>query len=299
MGKNNQKIIIIGIVGLLILTSFLAVYFSLNMSEPKNPSKEPNISKEITRLKDTNTFFSLQNAINYFYDLREQNKTNELLELLNKEYINNHNITENNVLENINLDNESVSFNIEEVYYNANSDITYYFLKGYIVGESFLDAATYNDNKYFLVIVDIDNNYVVMPIENINNLETYAKNYNIENLEINNNSEFKMLKLDDKNKVFNYINKFTDLLYLDSNKAYNMLDNNTKGIYTSIDDFINNKNNIYQKLKVKFNYVEKEENENNIIYSLQTKDNEGNTISINIIEYFPYDYKIGFNFTNN
>ena len=304
MGKNNQKIMLIIIVSLLIITSILAIYFSFNTSTPSAPSedpssKEPVISKEITRLKDANTFFSLQNAMNYFYDLREQNSAKELLELLNEDYKYSHNITENNVLTNIVLDNESVSFNVEEAYYNADSDITYYFLKGYIIGESFLDAATYNDNIYFLIIVDVDDNYVVMPLNNINNLEEYAKNYQIENLDINNNSQFEIVKLDDKNKISNYINKFSDLMFLDSNKAYNMLDVKTKAVYPNIDDFNNNINNIYQNIKTKFNYFEKEEYEDNINYNVQTRDNDGNTISISIIEYYPYDYKIGFNFLDN
>ena len=225
--------------------------------------------------------------------------TRGILELLNEDYKYSHNITENNVLTNIVLDNESVSFNVEEAYYNADSDITYYFLKGYIIGESFLDVATYNDNIYFLIIVDVDDNYVVMPLNNINNLEEYAKNYQIENLEINNNSQFEIVKLDDKNKISNYINKFSDLMFLDSNKAYNMLDVKTKAVYPNIDDFNNNINNIYQNIKTKFNYFEKEEYEDNVNYNVQTRDNDGNTISISIIEYYPYDYKIGFNFLNN
>ncbi len=298
MKKDNSKILIIVIIILLVITSVIAVLLSLNSSS-NPPSKEPNISKEITRLSDVDTFFSVQNTINYFYDLREENKAKELLDLLNEEYVNNYNITENNVLEKIALYNESVSFNLEEAYYNANSDITYYFIKGYIVGESFADSATYNDNKYFLITVDMDNNYVVTPLENINNLEEYAKRYNIENIEINNTSEFKISELDDKNKISNYINKFSDLLFLDSNKAYNMLDDTTKGNYANIDDFNNNINNIYQKIKLKINYFTKEENENNNIYNVYIRDSEINTIIINIIEYYPYDFKIGFNFINN
>lgn len=298
MKKDNSKILIIVIIILLVITSVIAVLLSLNSSS-NHPSKEPNISKEITRLTDVDAFFSVQNTINYFYDLREENKAKELLDLLNEEYVNNYNITENNVLENIALYNESVSFNIEEAYYNANSDITYYFIKGYIVGESFADPATYNDNKYFLITVDMDNNYVVTPLENINNLEEYAKRYNIENIEINNATEFKISELDDKNKISNYINKFSDLLFLDSNKAYNMLDDTTKGNYANINDFNNNINNIYQKIKLKINYFTKEENKNNITYNVYIRESEFNTIIINIIEYYPYDFKIGFNFINN
>ena len=217
MTKNNQKFIIIVIASLLILTSLLAVLISSNIKENNNgsnmsnnniPSNKPIINKEISRLNDSDEYFTVQNVINYFYDVREQNNTKELFDLLNKEYISNNGITEDNILDNINLANDNVNFNAEEIYYNVRSNITYYFLKGYLVGDSFIKEDTYNDNVYFLVIVDIDNNYVIMPLNDIKNIEEYAKNYDIKEIEINNNTKFRITELEDQDKIINYINNF-------------------------------------------------------------------------------------------
>ena len=301
MTKNNQKFIIIVIASLLILTSLLAVLISSNIKENNNgsnmsnnniPSNKPIINKEISRLNDSDEYFTVQNVINYFYDVREQNNTKELFDLLNKEYISNNGITEDNILDNINLANDNVNFNAEEIYYNVRSNITYYFLKGYLVGDSFIKEDTYNDNVYFLVIVDIDNNYVIMPLNDIKNIEEYAKNYDIKEIEINNNTKFRITELEDQDKIINYINTFTDLMFLDVNKAYDMLDEETKEIYSSKNLFTNNINSIYENLFTSFYATSMKENEDNNVYKVQ--DRNYNTITIT--EYYPNDYKIGLKF---
>ena len=298
MAKNNQKLIIIVIVVLLIMTSLLAVFISLNIEDNdngnsgNNNSSKPIINKEISRLNDTDEYFAAQNTINYFYDVREQNNAKELLTLLNEEYVNSNEITEANILDYIVLENDNINFHASEIYYNAESNITYYFMKGYIVGDSFIKEDTYDDNIYFLVIVDMDNNYSIMPLSDINNIEEYAKSYDIKETYIDNNTLFTETNLEEQDKIINYINNYSDLMFLDVDKAYNMLDDNTKEIYLNKNIFADNITNIYEKLFTSFYATSSKENTDNIVYKVQNHD--GDTITIT--EYYPNDYKIGFNF---
>ena len=298
MAKNNKKIIIIIIVIILIITSLLAVIISMNINDDETPNNNvhntPVLNKEISRLNDSDEYFAAQNTINYFYDIREQNNSKELLTLLNEDYVISNGITEANILEYVTLENENVNFYAEEIYYNAKSNITYYFLKGYIIGDSFIKEDTYNDNIYFLVIVDMDKNYSIMPLKNINNIEEYAKSYDIKETYINNNTLFAETKLKEQDKVINYINNFSDLMFLDLNKAYNMLDNDTKKLYANVNSFGNDRGNIYNRLFTTFYATSTKENDDNIVYKVQNKN--GDTITIT--EYYPNDYKIGFKFLN-
>ena len=165
-------------------------------------------------------------------------------------------------------------------------------MKGYIVGDSFIKEDTYDDNIYFLVIVDMDNNYSIMPLSDINNIEEYAKNYDIKETYIDNNTLFTETNLEEQDKIINYINNYSDLMFLDVDKAYNMLDDNTKEIYLNKNIFADNITNIYEKLFTSFYATSSKENTDNIVYKVQNHD--GDTITIT--EYYPNDYKIGFNF---
>ena len=300
MTKNNQKFILIFIVILLVFTSVMAVFISMNIKDNNNddqnnniPSNKPVINKEISRLNNDEEYFAVQNAINYFYTMIHSSDKDETLSILDNEFVNENGINKDNLLEKFNLNNLLISFISEEIYYNDNSNITYYFIKGYII-ESPVEEGniSYSPNKYYLLIVDMNNHFVIKPLDNVDNLETYAKSYDIKEVAINNNTDFKKQETSDKNRIINYINNFVNLLYLDTSKAYDMLDDETKKQYTNLDSFINDIDNIYSKLFTNFKALNKEENADNIIYKAQNKDME----TISITEYYPNDYKIGFKF---
>ena len=75
-------------------------------------------------------------------------------------------------------------------------------------------------------------------------------------------------------------------------KAYEMLDDETKKKYSNLDSFVNDIDNIYANLFTSFKATSKKENDDNIVYKVQNR----NMDTITITEYFPNDYKIGFNF---
>ena len=201
-------------------------------------------------------------------------------------------INEHNLMKILNINNYFTTYYVEEIYYNNNSDITYYFVKGYIKQNSMQGDSNYFKDRYCLLIVDQSNHYSLKLLDNINNLEEYAKNYELKETTINNNSNFKKIKIEDNIKIVAYINNFTDLMFLDSEKAYNMLDEETEKNYLNIVSFNNERENIENNSFNEFSAISIKENEDNTVYKVQDKNH--NTITIT--EYYPNEFKIGIKF---
>ena len=293
--KNNQKIILIFIIILLVFTSFLAIFISSNIKDKdvdnvNNSSNKPRINKQITRLDDFDELYAVQNSINTIFSNIEN--PSELLKYFDNDYIISNNLTENNILNFLDINMDYYSLTVEEIYYNDNSDITYYFVKGYVMQYSMLGDAKYFKDRYYLLVVDQNSHYSLRPLYNITNLEEYAKNYALGETTINNNSSFIRNKIEDETKIITYINNFLVLMFLDSTKAYNMLDDETKESYPSIISFNNDRENINNSLFTKFNATSIKENEDNTVYKVQGFRQS----TITITEYYPNDYKIGFRF---
>ena len=293
--KNNQKIILIFIIILLVFTSFLAIFISSNINDKEidnvnNSSNKPRINKQITRLDDFDELYAVQNSINTIFSNIEN--PSELLKYFDNDYIISNNLTENNILNFLDINMDYYSLTVEEIYYNDNSDITYYFVKGYVMQYSMLGDAKYFKDRYYLLVVDQNSHYSLRPLYNITNLEEYAKNYALVETTINNNSIFRRNKIEDETKIITYINNFSVLMFLDSAKAYNMLDDETKESYPNIISFNNDRENINNSLFTKFNATSIKENEDNTVYKVQGFRQS----TITITEYYPNDYKIGFRF---
>ena len=147
-------------------------------------------------------------------------------------------------------------------------------------------------NTAYLLKVDMENNYTIMPLKDIENLEEYAKDYNLNRLYIDNDTSFVTKKISDIDKLNSYIDNFKNLMFLDSNKAYNMLNDTTKIKYADLKSFMNNRDNIMSRLFDKFDNIDVTEENNMIIYNIKNNNND----SIVITEEYPNDYKIDFNF---
>ena len=214
------------------------------------------------------------------------NKENAIL-LLDKNYVSRNRIDETTITNFINQTNADVKFIVDEGYYNKDSNMTYYFIKGYTI-----DNINEQDNLYYLLKVDMENNYTIMPLKDIENLEEYAKDYNLSRLYIDNETSFVTKEISDVNKLNNYIENFKNIMYIDSNRAYNMLNDTTKSKYVDLNTFINDRDNIASRLFDKFDNIDVNEENNMIIYNIKNNNND----SIIITEEYPNDYKIDFNF---
>lgn len=298
MDKNKKKvIIIIGVI--LAIISLLAIVLGLILKDEENnkpgsnlPSinNEPIIKKEIEKLNDDNVFFSLQSLLNNYY-LLYSSKNKDVYDLLENDYKRSLNLTKNNLFEVLENIDGSPSFTPYEIYYNPNSDVTYYFIKGYYLNIPIIGDGEYKDDISFLVIVNNQNKYVIKPLRNVNDLESYAKNYYIKNIEISNNSNFIKNDISIKNKLILYLTNFQNLLVYDNKKAYGMVSENIKKRYSN-NDFKNNLVDVYSAFSTNiFSYSEKTIN-NQKVYNII--DNNQNKIAIyeNSIMNFTIDFEI-------
>ena len=294
MEKSNSLKIIVVIVILLIITSVLAVFLSNRENSPAdNPpaeSENPNIQKNIVRLKEDDSFFALQKIINGLYDNISGQNNKMVYDLLEDNFKNENNLTVENAAQKLNNNYESTNYIAEEIYYNPNSDLTFYFIKGYLVNVPAEEGnIVYYKDKCYLVILDKKGYYVIKPLEDNLNIQNYANNYNIETMNLNSSNKYIELEIKEKNKLSSYVAIYKRLLYIDTEKAYNMLDDGTKAKFPTIEDFKNNLTNMYITLFTEFRNIEGNELNDRIVYTATNAD----IGTITITEYYPMDYKIG------
>ena len=296
MEKQAKKkvLIIVGII--IVLVSLLAFILSLLIKKPETPnepttppSSEISFNKEITKLTNSSEFFRVNNAINDFYQTINNGESTRLYALLENNYKVINDITKENVLNNFDA-NSLNSFVAKTIYYNANSNLTYYFVNGYTISNSFGSESTYLPNVNFLVIA-FNNNYVIRPLNNNLDIAKYAHDYELVSVNINNDITFKNSNISEIQKLSFYISEyFNNLLFYDLDLSYSMLDNDMRGKYPNASALASDLNNIFNKYSASIFSYNKEENEDYTIYNII--DNNQNKITIT--EYNVMDYKISF-----
>lgn len=288
---RNKVLIIIGVI--IGIISILAIILSFFVKKDKTPDDKPPIDeptlilkKDIERLNDEDTFFTIQNILNEYYELVTSNSS-KLNNIVDPDYL------KNNTLSSLNPNNfKVVNFTPEKIYYNPGSSITYYFITGSVEDlDMLLDESTFYKNINNLLIVDErTNKYVIRPISNNINIEDYAKNYNILEKEITSDYTFNKTTIKEENKLTLYLNNYKSLLISDPEKAYSILTDAAKGKYDDYNDFYSNIESIYERLSTKIFGISKKENGKQNIYNI-IDDNQNNII---IYENNIMDYKIYF-----
>ena len=285
--KNNKGkiIIIISIIVILLLITIFVLFFTNNEDNDIVDNKlNDNINKEFIRL-DNDKLFDIQSTINNFYEIIAVSSNDDLYKILDSEYIKENQITKDNVIEKF-VDYQDSNYYAEKIYYNNDDHITYYFVSGYRYGSTSADRI-YHAN--YLVIIK-NNNYMLRPLDNNIEIENIINNYNIVDRNVPKNAVIKS-NIKEKNKLVSYIANFMNLYNIDKEKAYSMVGNDTKIQYNGFNDFSNRGLVITSTIFA----MSKEEKDNTTIYNI--KDNSQNNIEI--IEYYPNDYMINFDISNN
>ena len=219
--KARKKVLVV--IGIILVIIFaLAYVLSLFVAKdddsilPSNPDPDRSnetFREEITLLEDETLFFGVQKIINDYYNSIFEEDTQTLLSILDPLYIKENQIVATNIYSILGNDYEITSYLAKEVYYNPDSSVTYYFVSGDLTSDSFMkDNYQFKENLNFLIIVDESNhNYVLRPIKT-EQLEEYAKNYDITETEINNDQLFSSIDISLENKLSNYLAIFINFL---------------------------------------------------------------------------------------
>ena len=296
--KAQRKVLMI-IAILILIIAILAYILSLFVSddhidEPTDPGIDnPSevVRDEIALLEDESVFFSVQNVINQYYNYIFEENTSELFLLLDPEYLDEYGITSNNIYSVIGNDYGITSYMANNIYYNPDSSVTYYFVTGYLTSNSIMgDEYQYVDDVSFLIIVDeATHRYVLRPIE-VSDLRNYAENYHIVDRNIEEGNRFQVSTYSLESKLTTYLSEFINLLINNPEEAYQLLDDNKKKEYQSYQDFESHIVDIYNMLSSRiFSYSSREEDGVTLYDIIDNKQNE-----ITIYEYSLMNYQISF-----
>lgn len=170
-----------------------------------------NITNASTRLKDSNKFFEINNLINQ--------ATSEYEDM-------------------------SYSYMSKQIFYKQTDLITTYFVNGFVIkGQK---EIIYNDNINYLIRVQ-GATYELEKLNNIDDIKTYANNYEETKKELNSELIIPTYEIEDQskesNKLIYYLMVFQNLLKYNSNDAYNYLSDNMKDKYNQT-TLSNNSSNI-------------------------------------------------------
>lgn len=302
MGNKAQRKVLIIIGLILIIIAILAYVLSLFIDNnnndqenngvnntPPSTSHVDEVTTDFTLLENERAFFGLNDIINHYFESILVRDTDELMVMLDDEYIEENNITTSNLYNYINHNYANVSYVSKEIHYNPNSDVTYYFIGGYAMSYSVASSVIIPDVHFLVIVDESTNRYVLRPIES-DNLEDYIENYDVKVRELTSGNAFVTRTISEEEKITTYLSEFINLLVSEPEEAYELLTDNKKAEYGSFANFESQVPNIFEDLSsVIFSYASSEEDDRTV-YSI--KDNHQN--SITIYEYGIMNYQISF-----
>ncbi len=256
MDKAQKKVLIM-VFTILLFIAVIAVIWSLLLKdenqeggtgEEEVPSDvfDDAFLTEISALDDYNEFFTVSKIINDYYLALIERDASTFIHLLDQDYQNEMGIRPNNVFQIVPSNYHSVTYTPTQIYYNADSVVTYYFVGGYLEDVDITDdSSVYEDSIYYLVIVNKNTkHYAIRPLDQNINLEEYANEYHLVEKELEYNT-YREVTTNEEKVLVTYLNVFRDLLYLDNERAYQMLHEDMKGQYSSQADFYAHREEIY------------------------------------------------------
>ena len=151
---KNKKGLIITI--LIISVVFVICYFSFIKTDNANNSSTPNVQPKLT--KNYSMFFTISNCINKYYTYVGKRDKENVIKLLNDDYVKNNKINKNNVFDKITSYGENmVNMKVKKMHEKVlNKKITVYYIYGNVYVENYTDILNKGD-AYFEVRIDSSN----------------------------------------------------------------------------------------------------------------------------------------------
>lgn len=159
MKKKDNYIMLIIIV--LILISTLGLLY-LNKDNKIN-NKTPNY----VLLNDYSRFFTINSCINKYVTSLQNNKYDNVLKLLDKNYVEENNISSDNVSNYVDNLDGNYNYITKNVFYTELSEkVINYYVKGYLVSDELDNISNDKIYKYYIVKFDLTNNlFSITPID--------------------------------------------------------------------------------------------------------------------------------------
>lgn len=124
-----------------------------------NNDKEVILSEEpkYRLVEDYSRFFTVNSCVYKYITYLSSNKIDDLLKVLDEDYVNNNNINSDNVYNFVSKLNGNYSFKSKKIYYQVGNDnLVKYFVYGYLIEET-IDGIGSKQDYYLIVNLDLEN----------------------------------------------------------------------------------------------------------------------------------------------
>lgn len=241
--KKDKKFIILLCIIVVIVIILIGIYIAILLNNKTSNNSFDNgkiVSTKFIEVENYNTFFSVNDAINNFYDLMTLNNSNLILDVLDPDFIVENNINDDNIKEFIINNKDDIYFYAKKMYQKGIGNTLYYFISG--ERHDYENSLIEINHVNLLIAVDVNSNsYFIREIDT-NNIYDYAKDYKEVNrtLDDNGNNTFKYLSLSKMDVANYYLDYYKNVLFVNTEYAFNILDEETKNLYTDLEEFSNN-----------------------------------------------------------
>lgn len=152
MEKKKDYTLLI-IICVLLLSVAVLLFLNNNDEEENILSKEPKYKL----VDDYSRFFTINSCVYKYITYLSSNKTDDLISVLDEEYVSKNNIDTNNVYNYVNKLSGNYSFKSKKIFYQVSDDkIIKYFVHGYLIEETINGIGTKQD-YYLIVNLDTEN----------------------------------------------------------------------------------------------------------------------------------------------
>lgn len=237
MKENKIKIIIF-----LVIMAFVIGCTSLYLFFKKDKENVNDIHETLTNdyiIDEVTNFSEYQsiylNLLNY-YNMLNEDKYLELLDLLERDYINNNNITSLNINNFVEEKMINYTYEITQISKYTNMYYSIYYVEGSYGLEGLEEILNKTLVKHLVIIDIINNTYAIIPLlNNVENFEDAISKYNLINydkeIKYNNSNEIIQSSVSDFNEASFYFSDYLNKLTNNCNDAYNLLISETKEKY--------------------------------------------------------------------
>lgn len=155
MKKFNSNYILIGV----FILAVIGLIIILNSRESNNYKK-----RKYTIVSNVSTFFTVEGCVNRYLNSLSKGNVDELMILVDENYIEKNNLDKNNILDNLNKKEGHYSFSARKMYSEKNTNGATYYVYG-LLQEERLDTIDYGEDYYIIVRIQNDQYYSVEPLD--------------------------------------------------------------------------------------------------------------------------------------
>lgn len=149
---ENKNYIYIGIISVLVVVLILVINKTTKLD---NDTTSKNVV-----VNNPSNFFTIENCVNKFINVIYKKETDNIMTLLNDEYINDHGVNKENVYNYIPKLNGKTTFQAKKIY----KDDTKYYVYGYLMEET-IDSLNIMDNYYVIINISEKNFFDISPYD--------------------------------------------------------------------------------------------------------------------------------------